>query len=66
MSGLPVLSGARLVKALERAGFTQVRSRGSHVVMRNLDNGRGVTVPLHTTNQAWHARGDSLSSGTTP
>ncbi len=49
MSGLPVLSGARLVKALERAGFTQVRSRGSHVVMRNLDNGRGVTVPLHTT-----------------
>jgi predicted RNA binding protein YcfA (HicA-like mRNA interferase family) len=37
----------QVVKALERAGFTQVRTRGSHVVMRNLDTERGTSVPLH-------------------
>lgn len=49
MSGLPVLSGAQVVKVLESAGFTHVRTKGSHAIMRNLDTGRGVTVPLHTT-----------------
>lgn len=49
MSGLPVLPGAQVVKALEKAGFTYVRTKGSHAVMRNLDTGRGVTVPLHST-----------------
>jgi predicted RNA binding protein YcfA (HicA-like mRNA interferase family) len=49
VSGLPVLSGAQVVKALEKAGFIQVRTKGSHAVMRNPDTGRGVTVPLHTT-----------------
>jgi predicted RNA binding protein YcfA (HicA-like mRNA interferase family) len=44
-----VLSGAQLVKALERAGFTQVRTKGSHVIMRSAKAGRSVTVPLHTT-----------------
>ncbi len=47
MSRLPVLSGMQVVKALERAGFTQVRTRGSHAVMRNLATGRGTSVPLH-------------------
>jgi predicted RNA binding protein YcfA (HicA-like mRNA interferase family) len=49
VSRLPVLSGAQVVKVLERAGFTQVRTKGSHVIMRNADTGRGVTVPLHAT-----------------
>jgi predicted RNA binding protein YcfA (HicA-like mRNA interferase family) len=47
VSRLPTLSGAQVVKALERAGFAQARTRGSHVVMRNSDTGRGATVPLH-------------------
>lgn len=47
MSKLPTLSGAQVVKALERAGFAQTRTRGSHVVMRNPDTGHGTTVPLH-------------------
>jgi predicted RNA binding protein YcfA (HicA-like mRNA interferase family) len=46
---LPVLSGAQVVKALEKAGFIQVRTKGSHAVMRKPDTGRGATVPLHTT-----------------
>lgn len=47
MSRLPVLSGAQVIKALERAGFEQVRTKGSHAIMRNAGTGRGATVPLH-------------------
>ena len=43
---LPVVSGAEAVRALLRAGFVQVRQRGSHVHLRHAD-GRGVTVPMH-------------------
>jgi predicted RNA binding protein YcfA (HicA-like mRNA interferase family) len=47
VSRLPALSGQQVVKALERGGFAQTRTRGSHVVMRHPDTGRGTTVPLH-------------------
>jgi predicted RNA binding protein YcfA (HicA-like mRNA interferase family) len=45
MPKLPVLSGADLVKALERLGFEQLRQRGSHIVMRR--GSVGTVVPLH-------------------
>lgn len=45
MPKLPRISGAQCVAALERLGFTVVRQRGSHVVMRNQD--RGCVVPQH-------------------
>ena len=45
MPRLPVLSGADIVKALERLGFTAIRQRGSHVVMRR--GGAGTVVPQH-------------------
>lgn len=45
MPEYPVLSGAEIVKALERLGFRQVRQRGSHVVMRR--NDAGCVIPLH-------------------
>ena len=45
MPKLPVLSGAEVVKLLERLSFEQVRQRGSHVVMRR--SGVGTVVPLH-------------------
>jgi predicted RNA binding protein YcfA (HicA-like mRNA interferase family) len=45
MPKLPVLSGAEVVKALERIGFEQVRQRGSHVVLRK--GSLGTVVPLH-------------------
>ena len=45
MPKLPVLSGADVVKMLERLGFGQVRQRGSHVVMRK--GSVGAVVPLH-------------------
>jgi len=49
MSKLPKLSGAELIKILERKGYTQVRTRGSHVRLyppNFLPNAKKVTVPL--------------------
>lgn len=45
MPQLPVLSGQEIIRLLERAGFEQVRQRGSHVVMRRAS--QGCVVPLH-------------------
>jgi len=45
MPKLPILSGAEVIKTLERLGFTQIRQRGSHVVMRR--GSSGTVVPLH-------------------
>jgi predicted RNA binding protein YcfA (HicA-like mRNA interferase family) len=46
LSALPTVPGAKVVKALERAGFTVARVNGSHHVMRHSD-GRTVVVPVH-------------------
>jgi len=43
---LPAVPGAKVVRALERAGFTVARVSGSHHVMRHSD-GRTVVVPVH-------------------
>lgn len=45
MPKLPILSGAEIIRLLERLGFVQVRQRGSHVVLRRGD--AGCVVPLH-------------------
>jgi len=47
MTRLPRLKGKELVRALERAGFTEDRTRGSHVFLRHPD-GRTTTVPIHS------------------
>jgi predicted RNA binding protein YcfA (HicA-like mRNA interferase family) len=46
MRGLPVLKPQELIKALQKAGFEQVRQKGSHVRLKHAD-GRVVTVPVH-------------------
>ncbi len=46
MPPVPVVSGERVVRALERAGFKVARVTGSHHIMRHPD-GRGTTVPVH-------------------
>ena len=50
MPGLPVLKSQDLIKALQKAGFEQVRQKGSHVRLRHPD-GRLVTVPVHAGNE---------------
>jgi len=48
LSQLPQASGARLVRALEKAGFIQLRQVGSHVSLRHRDDpSRRATVPVH-------------------
>lgn len=47
MTRLPRLTGKRLLKALERAGFRIVRTRGSHNFVQHAD-GRGTAVPVHS------------------
>jgi predicted RNA binding protein YcfA (HicA-like mRNA interferase family) len=42
---LPRLSGAEIIRALERLGFVRVRQRGSHVMMRR--GATGCVVPDH-------------------
>ncbi len=45
MPKLPVISGAEAIKALERLGFSVVRQRGSHIVLRK--GSTGCVVPNH-------------------
>jgi predicted RNA binding protein YcfA (HicA-like mRNA interferase family) len=45
-SALPAVSGTRLVKALQAAGFELTRVSGSHHRLKHKD-GRATTVPVH-------------------
>ncbi len=45
MPSLPRVSGAEVIRALERLGFAVVRQRGSHVVLRR--DAVGCVVPNH-------------------
>lgn len=47
MTRLPTLQPRRVVRALERAGFDVIRSRGSHFQLLDSRTGRRVTVPMH-------------------
>lgn len=44
---LPVVSGARLIRALEKIGWRVVRQRGSHVRLKHPDRSIPLVVPLH-------------------
>lgn len=45
MPKLPVLSPAKVAKALERAGFVFIRQHGSHKIY--VKDSLGVTIPFH-------------------
>lgn len=46
MSGFPAITGKDMIKALGKAGFDVVRTRGSHHRLEHQD-GRKTTVPVH-------------------
>ncbi|MHB1202418.1 MAG: type II toxin-antitoxin system HicA family toxin [Acidithiobacillus sp.] len=46
MPKLPHVSGATVVRALERLGFAKIRQSGSHVIMRR--GTKGCVVPMHS------------------
>lgn len=46
----PSISGAEMIKILERKGYVQMRTKGSHVRLyppHFITNAKKVTVPLH-------------------
>ena len=48
MTRLPSLTALRVIRALERAGFTVVRVKGSHHMLEHsADPRRRTTVPMH-------------------
>lgn len=69
MPRLPRVSGKRVIAALERLGFTQVRSRGSHVVMaRSMPTQERpvCVVPLHDEVAVGTLRGILRQAGVSP
>lgn len=43
----PRVTGRRMVAALKRAGWTEVRHAGSHVQLAHAERSGIVTVPIH-------------------
>ena len=46
MPKLPHVSGATVIRALERLGFVKIRQSGSHVIMRR--GPKNCVVPMHS------------------
>lgn len=48
MSQLPQVSGQRVIRALQKAGFVLLRQSGGHAILRHqVDLGRRAVVPVH-------------------
>lgn len=47
MSGVPVLSGKKLLRLLCKHGHIALRKKGSHVFVERIDGTRGTVVPIH-------------------
>ena len=45
MPKLPRVSGAEIIRALERLGFVRIRQSGSHVILRR--GNKGCVVSMH-------------------
>ena len=64
MPELPRISGANAIKVFESLGYTQVRQRGSHVVLRKQD--KGCVVPVHKELAVGTLRSAIRQAGITP
>ena len=54
MTDIPGLTGTRLIRALARAGFREIRVHSSHHLLKHPD-GRRTVVPVH--------RGETIGPG---
>ena len=46
MGKLPILSGKEICRILEKHGFSELRRRGSHIVMQRMLPNTTVTIPV--------------------
>lgn len=47
MPKLPNISGKNLLKVLKKAGYSEVRKRGSHVFVEHESFERATVIPVH-------------------
>ncbi|MFQ5862850.1 MAG: type II toxin-antitoxin system HicA family toxin [Candidatus Brocadiales bacterium] len=45
---LPSLRPKEVIKAFQRAGFTIIRQKGSHVFLKHPQTGKLICIPQHT------------------
>jgi predicted RNA binding protein YcfA (HicA-like mRNA interferase family) len=64
MPSLPQVSGAEIVRALERLGFQVARQRGSHIVMRR--GAAGCVMANHRAVKTGTLAGVLKQAGVTP
>ena len=62
------VSGEETIRALERLGFSRIRQRGSHVVLKKCmgEGDIGCVVPLHRELAIGTLRGILRQAGVTP
>ena len=65
MAKLPSVSGERVVRALKRAGFVELRQKGSHVSLEKRTGERvwKTVVPMHSEVAKARSRTSSSSAG---
>ena len=61
----PLVSGARVIKALKRAGFRVAGQRGSHVKLFREADESTIIVPLHPEVDRWTLKGILSDAGIT-
>ena len=64
MPKLPVISGMEAIRALERLGFSVVRQRGSHIVLRK--DSSGCVIPNHQELKVGTLAGILKQAGVSP
>jgi predicted RNA binding protein YcfA (HicA-like mRNA interferase family) len=64
MPKLPVISATEAIRAFERLGFSIVRQRGSHIVLRR--DSSGCVVPNHRELKAGTLSGVLKQAGISP
>ena len=64
MPELPRISGPIAIKVFEMLGFSVVRQRGSHVVLRRRD--KGCVIPVHKELAVGTLRSAIRQAGLTP
>jgi len=57
MTKPPLLSGKKIVKAFEKAGFYRVSQKGSHIKLRNDTRQITLIIPDHKEVDRWTLRG---------
>jgi predicted RNA binding protein YcfA (HicA-like mRNA interferase family) len=63
MPKYPDVSGEEAVRALKKLGFTFIRQKGSHAVLRRED--KGCVVPMHREINRQTLKGVLLQAGVT-